>query len=125
MPVGSRTLTSTSTGASFEINEEGLLDRCPAGAAGVPPAGRCARSGSARKSEALEAKTPTKKRAIGMGRGTIEPVFDHPKSAETATKTLAGGQADRRVRAQLAGGGASPSGPRFLETIVTFGRNSV
>jgi hypothetical protein len=74
MPVGSRTLTRTSTGASFEKSEEGLLDRCPTGAAGVPPPGRCAASGSARKSQTLEAKTPRKKRAIGMGRGTIEPV---------------------------------------------------
>ena len=106
MPVGSRTLTWTSTGASFEISEEGLLDRCPTGAAGVPPLGRCARRGGARQSEALETKTPTKKRAIGMGRGTIEPVLDHPESAETVTKTLAGGQANRRALAQLAG--ASP-----------------
>jgi hypothetical protein len=128
MPVGSRTLTRTSTGALFEVSEEGLLDRCPTGAADVPPVGRCARIGSARKSQAQEAKTPTKRRAIGMGRGTIEPVLEQPKSAGTVTKTLAGGQANRRAvswRRGLAAEARDAGVAKVSETIVTFGRISV
>src|SRR5580704_7469554 len=71
IPLGSRTLTSTSTGCSHAVGKEGPLDRWPAPGVGAPPVGRCASAGIARMRSVLASRRLTKNRTIEMRGGNI------------------------------------------------------